>query len=146
MRSRNLLLLCLLLASMVACAPAPAPTPTATPNPLAGGVLATFDVHGEEFRIWITNEETIQQILDLQQGKSQATIPNGRIQRGPGQGDHNAPWSWHLDPDDIHMAEVTIELCDGTPSFVESELEYFLDTVKRYCAWSSRLVQVQDYR
>ncbi len=121
-------------------------TPTPDRGELSGGILATFEVVGEEFRVWVTNPETIQQILDLQRGASEASIPNGVVLRGPGQADHNQPWSWHLDPQDIEMAEVTMELCDGTPSFVEEELDYFVDTVGRYCPWMARLLEVEDYR
>jgi hypothetical protein len=120
--------------------------PEPTPNPLASGILATFDVVGERFKVWVTNPETIEQILELESGDATASIPNGRVLRGPGQGEHNAPWSWHLDPQQIMMAEFTIELCDGLPSFVESEVGYFVDTVGQYCPWSARLVEVRDCR
>jgi hypothetical protein len=113
---------------------------------LQGGILATFDVVGEQFRVWITNPQTVQQVLDLEAGRSDANIPNGRILRGPGAGDHNAPWSWHLDPEQIEMAEMTVEVCDGTPSYVEEHLDEFVDTVERYCPWSAQLVDVQDLR
>ena len=118
------------------------------PNPsdLAGGLLATFDVLGKRFKVWVTNPSTIDDILALQQGTSTANIPNGRILRGPGQGGHNFPWSWHLDPEDIEMAEFTIEVCDGRPSFVEENVDEFVDNVGRYCPWSAALVQVEDFR
>ncbi|MEO3993764.1 MAG: hypothetical protein QN229_05640 [Desulfurococcaceae archaeon TW002] len=41
-----------------------------------------------------------------------------------GDGGFNKSWGWHLDPDTVEVADVTIELCDGMPSFVESELDY----------------------
>jgi hypothetical protein len=129
-----------------ACMPVATLTPEPAPNPLAGGILATFDVVGEEFKVWVTAPGAIEQILDLQAGESQAGIPNGRILRGSGEAEHNAPWSWHLDPEQIDMAEFTVEVCDGTPSFVQSEVDYFVDTVGQYCPWSARLVDVQDYR
>ncbi len=44
---------------------------------LSGGILATFDVVGEKYSIFITNKETIQQVLALKRGASQATIPSG---------------------------------------------------------------------
>ncbi len=116
------------------------------PDSLAGGVLATFDVSGELFSVWVTNPTTIQQLIDLEKGTSPATIPNGRIVRGPGQDAHNEAWSWHLDPQDIEMAEVTIEVCDATPSFVEENLDYFVDVVKRYCPWAAVLVDLEDFR
>lgn len=113
---------------------------------LAGGVLATFDVSGEEFHVWTDDGAAVQQLLDVEAGRSQATIPNGRLLEGPGRGEHNAPWSWHLDPQDLTMAEVTAEVCDGRPSFVESDLEYWLNEVGRFCPWSAELVELQDFR
>jgi len=126
--------------------PTPEPTPTPTPNPLAGGVLATFAVGDEQFKVWVTNPDTIEQLFALQAGESQANIPNGQILRGPGRGDHNEPWSWHLDPERIAMAEITIEVCDGTPSFVEDNVDQFVDEVGQYCPWNAELVELQDYR
>jgi hypothetical protein len=116
------------------------------PTGLEGGVLATFEVVNDMFSVWVTNETTIQQLFDLWAGASSANIPNGRILRGPGEGGHNEPWSWHLDPEDITMAEVTIELCDGTPLLVEEDLDYWVDTVSYYCPWSAELVRLLDFR
>ncbi len=113
---------------------------------LQGGVLATFDVSGEHFNLWTTNEETITDILALQADPTLATFPNGPILRGPGEADHNGPWSWHLDPAATEMAEMTIEVCDGRPSYVEANVDEFVDTVGRYCPWSAELVEVQDLR
>ncbi len=115
-----------------------------TPGSLKGGVLATFDVDGERFKVWVTNPQTIRQLQALQQGTGIAKIPSGRILRGPGQADHNVPWGWHLDPEDIAMAEFTIGTCDGTPSYVEEHLDEFVDTVQRYCPWNAKLVQLRD--
>jgi len=121
-------------------------TPTPGQDALSGGIVATFGAVDEQFKVWVTNPQTIEQILSLQRGDSSANIPNGVILRGPGKADHNVPWSWHLDPEQIEMAEITVELCDGTPSLVEEELDYFVETVGRYCPWSAQLVAVEDYR
>ena len=82
----------------------------------------------------------------VQSGESQANIPNGRILHGPGEADHNAPWDWHLDPMEIEMAEVTIELCDGAPGCVQENIDEFVDVVQRYCPWAAQLVAVEDLR
>ena len=111
-----------------------------------GGILATFEVNDQEFNVWVTNPQTIQQILDLRDGKSQAGIPSGKILSGPGPADYNSPWTWHLDPQDIEMAEFTIEVCDAEPNYVEANVTEFVDVVKRYCPWTANLVSVQDYR
>lgn len=115
-------------------------------SPLEGGIVATFESEGEAFSVWITNATTIQQVMALQAGTSDANIPNGRIRRGPGTGDHNDPWTWHLDPEEIEMAEATIEVCDGSPSYVEDHVDEYVDTVGHYCPWGADLVRVEDYR
>ena len=111
---------------------------------LTGGILVTFDVVGESYSIFITNEETVEQVFALQRGETDATIPSGRLIRGAVS--YNMPWSWHIDSEDIQMAEVTIELCDGTPSQVEANLDYWVNTVQRFCPWSAKIAKVQDFR
>jgi hypothetical protein len=141
--------LAMLLLSTAACSGAGGATATAAPgagDALEGGVLATFDVTGEAFTVWVTNPATIEQLLALERGESTANIPNGRLLRGAGEADHNAPWSWHLDPEDIEMAEITIELCDGAPSYVEDNVAEFADNIGRYCPWSAQLVALEDRR
>jgi hypothetical protein len=112
---------------------------------LSGGGLATFEVSGEQFRVWVTNDRTIEEILDLRDGTSMASIPNGALRPGPGADEHNDPWSWHLDPEDVHMAETTIEVCDGRPSLVEAMLDAYL-AVGRFCPWGATLVSIEDRR
>jgi hypothetical protein len=111
---------------------------------LSGGVLVTFDVVGERYSIFITNNNTIEQVFALQRGEGEAAIPSGRLVRGSVF--YNEPWSWHIDSDDIQMAEVIIELCDGTPSQVEDNLDYWLQSIQRFCPWSARIVEIQDFR
>lgn len=125
--------------------PADPGDPGAPPAVIDDGIVATFAVAGEQFRVWVTNATTIAEIFALAAGTSRANIPNGKLLRGPGAEDHNAPWSWHLDPEDIHMAENTIEACDGRPSTVEDLLDAYL-TVGRYCPWSAQLVSIEDHR
>lgn len=112
---------------------------------LRGGVLATFKVSDELFRLWTTEPQTMWDLQQLQRGESMANIPNGRILRGPGKALHNAPYSWHLDPKDVSMAGVTIEVCDAEPSYVEENVDEFVDNVGRYCAWDAELVELRNY-
>jgi hypothetical protein len=112
------------------------------PDALKGGALATFEVEGERFRVWTTNPQTIH---DLRRGTGTANIPNGRILRGPGRARHNTPYHWHLDPQDITMAEVAIELCDALPSHVEENVEEFVERVGRCCPWAAQLIELRDY-
>ncbi|MDX1395871.1 MAG: hypothetical protein R3195_15920 [Gemmatimonadota bacterium] len=118
---------------------------TGPEDPLEGGVMATFEVSGERFDVWVTNAKAIADILALEDGTSMANIPNGALRAGPGPGDYNAPWSWHLDAQDIDMAEAAIEVCDGRPSLVDELLDDYL-LVGRFCPWGATLVGVDDRR
>lgn len=138
---------CVALALLLMCQPGcDSDTGDSDDDALQGGVLAMFSVRGEIFRVWITNPASIQQVMDLRDGRSQATIPNGPLLTGPGQASHNAPWSWHLDPEQTQFAESTIEVCDGQPSAVEADLDYWMENVRRYCPWSASLEGIRDYR
>lgn len=109
-------------------------------------MVATFRSANQTFKVFVTKPAAINALFALQRGEATASIPNGRILRGSGAGAHNAPWSWHLDPVDIEMADATIELCDGSPSYVEANLTEYVEVVRRYCPWGATLVALQDYR
>lgn len=120
--------------------------PSPPSNELRGGVLATFAVGTEQFKVWMTNPAAINRVLALHAGGSGGSIPNGRIRRGSGQAQHNAPYSWHLDPADIEIVDLAIEVCDGRPSYVEANVGEYVDRINRYCPWGARLTSVTDYR
>ena len=126
---------------LAACSSATAPS-----SALRGGVLATFRTKNQTFKVFVTRPSTIDALYALQRGQATASIPNGRILRGAGAGSHNAPYTWHLDPTDVEMADATIELCDGTPSYVEAHLTEYVDVIGRYCPWGATLVTLQDFR
>jgi len=113
----------------------------ATSSTSPRGKYFLVDVHGERFIIYVTDAETIELAIENMQGKNKM-FPMGEL--GRGDGGFNKPWSWHLKPDTVRMVEVSIELCDGTPSFVEDELEYWLETVKNYCPWGGRIIAMGD--
>lgn len=69
-------------------------------------------------------------------------FPSGPITRG--DGGHNAPWSWHFVPDRWTLVELSIEVCDATPAYVEANVDYFVDTLGHYCPWGARLIRSAD--
>jgi hypothetical protein len=120
------------------------PCSSPTDPDLEGGILATFAVHSERYSIFITNKQTIEQVIALWNGQSEANIPSGRVRKG--RMSYNKTWSWHIDPEDITMAENTIELCDGLPSYVEAHLDDWIRTIGYFCPWSAELIALKDYR
>ena len=137
----RLSLLVLLGAAVAACAatpaatasPPPSPSPSQTPG---AGVVVTFRVVGEEYKVLITDAALIAHAQDLLAGGEQRRIPSGLIMRGdPGV---NAPWTWHIDPDSLEFADMTMEICDGLPSHIEEGTL----TIDRYCPWSAEVIAI----
>jgi hypothetical protein len=101
------------------------------------GIVVTFEVNeGERFRVLLTDPGDQAIAARLLEGLDGPDIPNGRIVHETGV---NEGWSWSLDPNDFEFADLTTEVCDGSPSDVESG---YL-TSDRYCPWSARVVEIQ---
>jgi hypothetical protein len=64
---------------------------------------------------------------------------NGPI--ASGDGGYNEDWSWHFVPSAWALADFSVEVCDGAPSYVEENVTYFVETVGHYCPWSSRILE-----
>ena len=101
----------------------------------------TVDVVGERFNLMATDPETVRQLMENYEGNNSMHV-TGNLARG--DGGFNSPYQWHLEPASVRMAEVSIELCDGRPSLIEEDLEYWLETVGNYCPWSSKVVKVPE--
>ena len=98
--------------------------------------VATFRVVDETYKIELATPELVQHARDLLAGEEVASIPNGTVVRDdPGV---NAPWSWHIDPATLEFADMTIEVCDGLPSYVEDGTV----TSDQYCPWSAEIVSI----
>ena len=108
-------------------------------GPDPGAVTFAFRVRGvpvsEEFRVSTADPAFITQ------ARSQLLLPeserrrfvSGSIQLG--SGGYNLAWNWHFT--DAQLVDAAIELCDGRPSMVQADLDYWLGVVKRFCPWGS---------
>jgi hypothetical protein len=131
---RSLLALLVASAALLAgCSAATTPTPAPTP----AGTVVTIRVHDETYRVRLTDPADVAVARDLLAGKEGPRIPNGRIVRG--DPDVNTGYSWHIDPGDFEWVEVTIELCDGLPSYVEDGSL----SGDRFCPWAAEVVAVE---
>jgi hypothetical protein len=110
-----------------------------TPSEIQGKSFILQTANGDNFKVYATDPEAIQLLTDNYHGLNNMFVM-GRLVIG--DGGFNSPWSWHLDPDDVTMAEFSIELCDGTPSEVEHNLPYWLFQVETFCPWSSRVIEI----
>lgn len=113
-----------------ACADAAAP---------GSGALFRVEVSGESFTVSVVDEAVIAEAERRIREENGVGIVIGTLARG--DGGFNQPWSWHLLPMTVQIADFSIELCDGRPSMVEADLDYWVDTVKQFCPWGGRLME-----
>ena len=111
-----------------------AATSTSTPE----GVIVTFSVESEQFKIRLTDPADIEIARKLLAGEEAPNIPNGIVVRG--DSDVNVGYSWHIDPDSVEFADLTTEVCDGRPSDVEKSVI----TSDRYCPWAAKVVAIDE--
>jgi hypothetical protein len=110
-----------------------------SPSEIRGKSFILQTANGDKFKVYATDPEAIQLLTDNYYGLNNMFVM-GRLVIG--NGGFNSPWSWHLDPDHVTMAEFAIELCDGTPSEVEHNLPYWLFQVETFCPWSSKVIEI----
>ena len=119
--------------------PSPAAAPSASPAPSASaGVVVTFRVIDEEYRIELTDPADVGIARKLLRGEVAPAIPNGIVVRGePGV---NTGYTWHIDPASLEFSDVTTEVCDGLPSDVEANRI----TSDRYCPWQAKVIKIAE--
>lgn len=115
--------------------------------------LCTVDTDAENFRFYefvhrASNETFVAWTSDsavIAQIEAQLSLPvvgrdqhiNGKIDRIPEHcGELNGRWSWYFVPNEWALADLSIEVCDGEPQYVEEHLQDYLD-IERYCPWSA---------
>jgi hypothetical protein len=112
----------------------PEVAPPTTPSPFPVATFRVADV--ETYKIALMTPELVDHAERLLAGEPIAAIPLGTVVRDdPGP---NAPWSWHIDPASLEFADITIEVCDGLPSYVEDGTV----TSDQYCPWSAQVIAV----
>jgi hypothetical protein len=100
-----------------------------------GPVVVTFEVVDERFKALLTEPADIDIARRLLDGEDVPNIPNGRVVRETGV---NEGYSWSLDPSDFEFADVTVEVCDGLPSDVETNVI----SGDRYCPTSAVVIGI----
>jgi len=108
-----------------------------TTDPAADGALFSVSAcDGETFRVLVT-DTGVAAGMQGRIGQGPGRIVLGRPVRG--DGGFNQPWSWHLDPATVELADAAVEVCDGCPNYIEGHLDDYLG-IGSYCPWSSAVV------
>lgn len=106
------------------------------------GLLATFRVGTETFSQQITAPTAMADAIALWRGKSNKRIPTGALECACIG--WNCSYRFRMKPETVQFASTTIELCDGTPSYVNANCPTFGGG--SYCPWAAQLVSLRDCR
>lgn len=96
------------------------------------------EVSGETFVVEVVGEDRVSQLVGRLNSGARGVI-NGRLIAG--DAGLNTGWSWHMDPQTVEAPDLSIEVCDGRPSMVEADLDYWLGTVGQFCPWGAKVVR-----
>lgn len=109
-------------------------------DPAAPRDTPTFrvEVSGERFTVQVANPAQLPLFEARLRAGAEGVILGTLL---PGDGGFNQPWTWHMDPATTQVADLAIEVCDGRPSMVESDLDYWLYTLGQFCPWGARVVE-----
>lgn len=113
-------------------------------SPTEPDTMAVFRVDscpgqaGETFHVLMTDPALIAEAERLiATGEQRILLGN----LAAGDGGFNAPWSWHMVPSTLEFTDVTIELCSGCASFIENDLDEWLNNVRSFCPWDALFLE-----
>jgi hypothetical protein len=108
-----------------------------TQDEVAVPSVATFEIEGQTFKIELITRELVEHAYDLMDGGEDGRIPVGTIVRDDPS--VNEPWSWHIDPETVEFADMTTEVCDGLPEYVEDGTL----TSDIFCPWLTKVIAIE---
>lgn len=100
----------------------------------------------ETYVLALSDPDQIAEAREILANPLEGPIVTGTIARGDGGYNRNmtAPgspvYSWHID-EFTGFVDLTAEVCDGGPLFVEFDLEYWLESVGHICFWRPTVVR-----
>lgn len=106
-----------------------------------GGAVVQILVKDQAFRLWSHSAAFIARANELKASGKTATAMFGKLIDGS---DCDTRWTFHVDESDMSWPDVAMEVCDGRPSDIEGNKPYWLNNVKRWCPWNTKVVAVEE--
>lgn len=91
-----------------------------------------FEGRDATFVVFVNERKPIDLMKAEAAAEDKTLIVSGKVRA---ETRYNRPWSYSMGPGSIVLGEVFIEVCDGSPHYVERHKKDWLG--KRWCPWSS---------
>ena len=108
--------------------------------------------HDDSYILPLTDPDDIETARRIVNGEERSRIVSARIARGSGDGNHlnknlsgsGRTWSWHVS-EFIGFVDVTAEIYDSWPGFVEDNLDFWMQQNKGIIGfWSYTVTRIVD--
>jgi hypothetical protein len=96
-----------------------------------------FEGRDATFVVFVNEAKPIRKMKAEAEAEDKTLIVSGKVR---GATRYNSPWSYSMGPGSIVLGEVFLEVCDGSPGYVERHRDEWLG--KRWCPWSSYVAEV----
>ena len=90
-----------------------------------------------EFTAFVGTQPEIDQMTAEAEAEDKTKIVSGIVRKGRG---YNPDWNFSMGPHSIELGEVFIEVCDGSPFYVQRHRDEWLK--ERWCPWDSYVKRV----
>eukprot|EP00931_Biecheleriopsis_adriatica_P009286 TRINITY_DN110369_c0_g1_i1.p1 TRINITY_DN110369_c0_g1~~TRINITY_DN110369_c0_g1_i1.p1 ORF type:complete len:339 (+),score=36.86 TRINITY_DN110369_c0_g1_i1:141-1157(+) len=115
------------------------------------GALVTLSISSElddamySTRLWVADDEFIDQAIVLSSDISQRRMVPLFTEVVEGT-DCDVQWSWHVNPSGAFWVDLSTEVCDATPQYIEDHKEDWIRSPGAWCPWGIKFVNVTDNR
>ena len=89
------------------------------------------------FGVFVTRDDDIKQMRAEAKAEDKTLIVSGKVRAW--RADYNPDWRFVMDPKTIVLGEMFIEACDGSPWYVQRNLDDWKG--QRWCPWSSYVIK-----
>lgn len=90
-----------------------------------------------EFSLFVATQPEITQMTDEAHADDKTLITSGIVRRGR---PYNSDWNFSMGPHSVVLGEMFIEVCDGSPFYVQRHRKEWLG--ERWCPWGSYVKRV----
>jgi hypothetical protein len=111
-----------------------------------GGAFVTIQVAEQfSFKVWVpaANGEFI---AHAKQNLAAGTRQNVSFTKMVDGTDCDGQWSWTVDTSDASFPDFSVEVCDGTPEYIEANKAEWFRAPGYYCPWGAKITAVDDRR
>jgi hypothetical protein len=105
------------------------------------GAEIEIQVNDETYRLWSVDTAFIAKAKQLNASGKANVASFGGLADGR---DCDPTSTFHTTASDMKWVELSIEGCDGRPSDIEKDKAHWINDVKHWCPWSTKVISVEE--